>query len=453
MRNDHGSLMSDASTSRGRGRIDFVIKRLWASSSVRGFAILTSGTVLAQALPVLLTPLVTRLYSADEIGMLGLWTSFVTFAMSVVTLGYSQAIVAAKNDSESAELAILSTRLVIPMSVLAGVFFIFLIQNELLGYGELPVWSALAMVASLALTGVFFILRYWLVRFGQYREISTVTVSQSVGRMLTQVIAGFLGVGWVGLIAGELVGRAAGMGRAWRSSRASFRASLPPIETGRLRRLAHENKDFAIYATPSSLINNLALVLPVPLITLHYGIHAAGQYSIASNVMVLPLALIGTSIGDIFHSRIAAISRTEPDKAIPLFTKVVLGLLTAGVFPMVMISLYGGQLFGTVLGPNWRMSGEIAGALTPWILLQFAARPASRLVQVYRGQRIKLAYDILVLSSVSGAISFGAMHGWSIVKTCTLLGWTQAFAYGIYILLLRRILRRNRLVNYSAPES
>lgn len=135
-----------------------------------------------------------------------------------------------------------------------------------------------------------------------------------------------------------------------------------------------------------------------------------------------------------------------------LFFSVVGGLFLIGVVPAVIVATWGDDLFPLVLGAEWQPAGRIAAAITPWILMQFAVNPVSRVAQVYQGQELKLVYDVLALISVAGVLGFGAHAEWSLVRTCMVLGWSQAIVYGVYVLLLMRILWKHQLINVMSPK-
>lgn len=418
------------------------LRRIQRAQFVRGVAVIAGGSAIAQAIPVVLTPILTRIYSPNDIGILALYTAFISFAANALTLGYSQAVVSARDEQEASDLVVLSALAVAPVSVLGAFLLMLLTVNDWLGYGDLPMWATLAMGGSLVLTGLFFTLRYWLVRAGAYRMISTATIAQSIGRMVTQVALGVPGLGSAGLIAGEVIGRGAGLRSMWSSTRGPVGRHAWPPDAKRLRSVAAAYKKFPLLATPSALLNSLALVLPVPLVSTYFGLTAAGQYSIATRVLILPLALIGASVGDVFHSRIALYARERPERAFPFFVRVSGVLFLVGLVPMAVVAVYGEPLWAMVLGDAWSTSGQIAAALAPWALMQLAVSPVSRVVAVYQGQELKLIYDALGLLSIVGVLSYGSYHDWSLVETCTILGWSQALVYGVYFVLLTRIVRR-----------
>jgi O-antigen/teichoic acid export membrane protein len=192
------------------------------------------------------------------------------------------------------------------------------------------------------------------------------------------------------------------------------------------------------------MIDNLALTLPVPLAASLFGVAAAGQYAVATRVLLVPLALIGASVADVFHNRIARYAREDPDRARTFFLMVAAGLFAVGLVPMLVVTLAGERLFPLVLGGDWELAGRIAAAIAPWALTALAVSPVSRVVLVYDGQRYKLIYDVLSLLVVVGTFQLGKAGEWSMTLTVTALGWAQAVLYGIYFLLLLRIVSRSR---------
>lgn len=71
----------------------------------RGVSILVSGTAAAQALTVLAAPLLTRLYSPDDFGLLAVYASLLSLIMVVSSLRYKLAIRLPEDDGEAANVA------------------------------------------------------------------------------------------------------------------------------------------------------------------------------------------------------------------------------------------------------------------------------------------------------------------------------------------------------------
>lgn len=406
---------------------------------IRGIAILAGGAIIAQALPLLLTPILTRLFTPADMGLLALYLAFLGFATTGTTFGYSLAIVAAKHELQAADLTLVSGLLTFPFSIAAALFFWLLTDRGWIGFDALPSETAILMFPSLTLTGLFFTMRYWLVRNENYAAISSATVSQSASRTGSQIVLGVGSGGWVGLVLGEIVGRGVGLRLMWRQCWPAVTSQSFPLDITRLTRVILDYWKFPILSAPSSMLNSLALVLPVPLISAYFGLQAAGHFSLASRVLLLPLALIGMSVGDVFHNRIAEYSREGIASTRSFFLKVAVALFLMGILPMGMVFMFGESLFAIILGDQWATSGQLAAAITPWALAQLTVSPLSRVVTVFQRQELKLVYDLLCILSVFSILSLGHNQNWSLIWTCTILAWSQTFVYGVYFLLLYRI--------------
>jgi len=93
-------------------------KRLPEGSFLKNVATLMTGTVFAQALLVLLAPILTRLYDAESFGVFSLYTSIVGFLTVIACLRYERAIVLPEKDEDAANLLALSMLICFSMAVI-----------------------------------------------------------------------------------------------------------------------------------------------------------------------------------------------------------------------------------------------------------------------------------------------------------------------------------------------
>ena len=75
---------------------------------VYGVSLLLGGTAGAQMLTVLAAPLLTRLYSSEDFGLLSVYTSLLALIGVVSSLRYELAIPLPEDDGEAANVAVLS---------------------------------------------------------------------------------------------------------------------------------------------------------------------------------------------------------------------------------------------------------------------------------------------------------------------------------------------------------
>jgi O-antigen/teichoic acid export membrane protein len=240
-----------------------------------------------------------------------------------------------------------------------------------------------------------------------------------------------------GLLLGETVGRGIGMGRMARKAWPVIRKYA--INVRDARKVLGSNRQFPLYSTPSSFLNILGTSLPLPLLVALYGADVGGYYSLVWRVLAVPVALVGASMADAFHSRAALYAREDPKRLLWFFHSTSVGLLAIGIVPALMIFFFGEQIFLFGFGVQWRLSGTIASIVAPWFLTSFIVSPLSRLVYVLHGQRLKLIYDTLILGGNLMAFFFSRHFGWPMLQTVTVMSVMNTASKVVYYCVLFRI--------------
>ena len=86
----------------------------------RNVLTLLTGTTVAQLIPFLISPIITRLYSPEDLGRLALFVSIISILSIISTCKYDAAILLPKEESNAFALYYLS-------NILVGAFFIALL--------------------------------------------------------------------------------------------------------------------------------------------------------------------------------------------------------------------------------------------------------------------------------------------------------------------------------------
>jgi lipopolysaccharide exporter len=423
-----------------RSRLILLGKR-W--SFARDVATLGAGTGAAQIFTIASAPVITRLYTPNDLGVLGLFTSFLSVATVATSLKYELGIVSAADEQQAADLTCVSMLLSLPLSIVAGGFFSAAIRLGWLGFHDIPGYAALLMIPALVLTGIFAALRYWMIRRERFGLISQTFVAQQATRSISQIILGTLHTGDGGLLIGELIGRAIGvqsmLRQAWPALRKGF-LSNPYREKLRVLRT---NFKLPVYSLPSSLIDALAANMTLPLLVQLYGSRAGGHFALLQKVLAVPLGLIAFSVADAFHSRLARCARQDPEQMLSLFRRTSAGLFIIGFLPTLALGLIGPQLFAFVFGEQWAAAGTMAALCAPWFLAQFVVSPLSRLVFVLRGQESKLIYDIVLLVSIFLVYTSAVSRGWPLLQTVWAFTLVNTGSYVLYYFILHRIVAKS----------
>jgi lipopolysaccharide exporter len=405
-------------------------------------AILAGGTAAGQLVSLLAAPLLTRLYAPEDMGLLGLYVAFVSTASMMTALRYDYAIVAARTIAEAAHLAVVALALLLPTSLVLSLTLLLLIESGVLGFGALPTSACTLVLLSLLVTGAVGVLRYWFVRQERFPLISGILVSQTSMRSFSQVGFGLIGLGWTGLLVGDIVGRVFGIGRLARRAWAPIVHEVWPLDPRAVWRAVTAQRKFPLFDMPSAVIDGLAISLIVPLVAQTYGPQSAGYIALVYAVQAAPVAFIGGSVADVFHARMANYIRHEPSKMRSLFFSTSGALLLLGLVPALLVMVFGPRLFELVFGERWSTAGQLAAIMAPWALAALVVSPVSRVIALLHAQELKFVYDALALSGVVATLMFGASQGLELFDSIRLLSAAQVLGYVVYFGLLVHVLRR-----------
>lgn len=389
-------------------------------------SLLVGGTAVSQALTVLAAPLLTRLYTPDDFGLLGGFASLVATLGAFLTLRYSLAIPLPKSDDDAAHVAVLSLliagTIVIAITVLLGTFGAEALRA--LNFDALVphMWLLPVALTFVALNDVF---TYWAIRLSAFGVVTRTTVARGIAGLTTQLAGAPLGA--QGLLLGNVAGAVAGsftLASAGLRSQRGARLRRPII--GEVRRLASRYRRFPLFSAPAGLFNTLGVQLPPLLFVSLFSPTAAGQYVLAHRVLSLPMGLLGKALADVFLSRAAEARRT--DSLGPLVTAIHSALARTAMPAAIGLMLVGPPLFGVVFGPDWEVAGQLARWMAPWIYLVFVTSPLSSLFTVLEKQVQGAAFQATLLIARTAAILIGSQTG-EIVHTVVLFSGASALCW------------------------
>lgn len=420
------------------------LQRVLRSGGVgRHAMVLAGGATVAQLLAAAAFPLLTRLYGPPELGQFGLVMAFLHLAAVGLTLRLEMAVVSAPSDPEAARVASAAI-VIVPIAATASAAIFFLLIVASIGrYGELaPAWALLVPIPLIAM-GLLAVLRSWMVRRQAFAPLSQIAMIQSGVRAGTQVTMGFLGVGSLGLVLGDLIGRAAGVSRLALRELPAIAAAGGGISGGGALDVLRRYWKYPVYSLPSSFLNALPHALVVPIVGQFYGIGLAGQYVLVGTVFAVPLAIVGASVADAFHGRIAELARVSPAAAMGFFVRTVGALALAGIVMGTAVFLGAPTVFPWLFGDEWQTAGYVAAVTAPRMVMHLIVSPVSRVIYVYGGQEAKLLFDSLLLIAIVGSLLTGYLLHLSFIAALAVLTAADVFTYAVYGGILWRLVHRS----------
>ncbi len=360
---------------------------------VKSVLTLLTGTVLAQIIGFAIYPLITRIYSPDDMGELGLFTRFVPFIATFATVRYEFALPIAKQDHHAFGLFRLSLRIafVCLFSVLIFGMCYAIFQPEPQDYLIFVLMSVGSAYASVWIS----LGTNWAIRKKAFKLISQQRVVNALGVSGLRLAFGYLGLGAFGLLLGTFIGTLVSSLVFFREFFTLKKEHQSVSQKKRMNALAKEYKSFPTMNLPHALID-LGVDSMIAWSIVHYFDKSEfGQYSLAFLVMKIPLSVVGQAIGQVFFNRVSEMSNFG-QSAIPLILKTLKTLFLFCIIPFTGIYFWGEELFSLIFGKEWNVAGKFAEQLVPYLFFNFMLSPMSTLPLIYGRQNQALYLGILV---------------------------------------------------------
>lgn len=366
---------------------------------------LMTGTTIAQAIPIAITPILTRMYSPEDFGVLALFVAITAIMGSVANGRYELAIMLPTEDDDAINIAAMGLLIATVLSVVLFFPAVFLndyitekLDNEFIGF-----W--LYFVPPVVwLLGLYNILNYLNNRKKSYKDMAQATVYKSVAQAAVQLGAGTVKATASGLISGQIISNLVANTRLALNAKRQYK--LSKISWLEMKRLAKRYIDFPKYSMWATLSNTLSYQLLNMLITVFYSVATLGFYSLAQRILGMPSSLIGDSIGRVYFQQ-AALEKNKTGKAVKIFkstTKKLMVLSCAFFIPLYFVLPL---VFAIAFGEEWRIAGEYSQLILPIFVFRFVSAALSTTNSVFEKQGLSLAWQIglLILSMTTLFVS------------------------------------------------
>ena len=407
------------------------------SSFASDVLILVGGTAFAQALSVLVAPILTRLYAPDAFGSAAVFASITTIIVVVACLRYELAIMLPARDEDAANLLAASLCAALLIAGLSGV--LVLVAGEpivrILNAPGLAPYLGLVPLSVLA-SGAFLALNYWNLRTRHFGRLSIAGAGGSVVTRGGELCMGALGHGEAGgLLGARVLGSAvvavALGGLTWRDDHGLFLGNV------RLRRVSHSFRrylKFPLVGAWGALMNSVAWQLPTMVLSVFFSQTVVGYYALANRIIQLPMALIGGAVAQVFFQR-ASEAHGKEDGLATTVEMVLQMLVAVALFPALSLAIAGPEIFGAAFGQTWSEAGTYAQILSVWLFFWFLFSPLSTVFAILERQELGLIahgaiffahlipvavggilgniYIALALFAGSGALVYGGLALWS----------------------------------------
>jgi len=382
------------------------IKNIFNDPFWKNVATLFTGTAIAQALPLLLLPVITRLYSKEILGIYFVYASIGFISQIVVSFQFQLAIVLPKEKKDANNLLIINFVIVLAVSLLMFLF-LFLFHNfisQFVKQKELLRWLYF-MPVSAFLLGIFNAISYYFNREKEYKIISTGKVLKTLSYSVIHITFGFIGFVKSGLIGGLIVGQL--ISAVFLFFKLVYNTEFKFIfNVNELKSLLIKYKDIPLFNTVISFLNMLSNQLPLFLLTRFFNAEAAADYGLANRIVTTPMGLIGQSVGQVFYQEASVIK--NQNKTLENIVKTTYKrLFKIGIIPFILLAVFAPFIFKIVFNTEYESSGQITRILIPWLFLMFLNSPLTFIITILNKQKKMIVYDVFLLISRFVALLLG----------------------------------------------
>ena len=374
------------------------------SSFVRKCWLVASGTIAGQALVILSSPLLTRLYSPEEFGLFAVFGALVGIAGSTTGLRFEYAVPLLGDEQDAAAMVglVVLTSILLGLVAIAGIWFFGAFLAGVVEAPSLAPWLWL-LPPAIVVWGFGSALSYWSVRRATYGVNGFNRTLQLGSQTAGQVGLGVAGLGAPGLILGYLLGYVVRMGHyLWRLTAADRRLLVSP-SFRRMWRNAQANWRYPAFAFPSSLLAQISQLAPALLVAALFGPAMAGFYALSQRIMGLPVRMLSEAASQVFLGEMRDLGQADLHR---LFLRTVILFTGLGLIGMLPILLFAQPLFVLIFGEAWREAGVLAQLLVPLYIARFVSLPISQLLNALNRQDMHLF--LAILNNLTLVVSFGA---------------------------------------------
>jgi O-antigen/teichoic acid export membrane protein len=387
---------------------------------LRATLTLLAGGVLAQALPLALGPWLTRLYRPEAFGHYTVFAAVAANLAVVACARYDFALPLARDAAEARDLMALCLR-----SLLAVTALTVVLAAAFAAGGAPAHWWWLPVAVAVAAAVQW--LTSWATRSQRYTALSASRFTQYGGGALAQAAGGLAQLGTTGLVVGPVVAGAAAIG--WLRTPAPLGGwrGLWRVPRSAWWAVARRYREFPLLNTPHAFAGALQDTLAVALVVAYTGEAAAGFWGLALRYLKAPASLVGGAVSQA-HRRAAG---TAPAAQARAALRRVMATLALIAVPLVLVlMLFGPDLFALAFGERWRAAGVLARALAPYIGVHFIASPLAVVTLAWRAQawalKLALVGQLMFVGALAAGLHLGGLQGgaWAVSAAMLLyFGW------------------------------
>jgi len=408
------------------------------SPFIKYITILTSGSLLAQLITIATVPLITRLYTPEDIGIYMYFVSVAILFMPILNGRYDMSIVTEEKNERILPLIKLSLVIAFCSSVLIstiyGIYLFF--SKQYYSY----LYTVPLLFLLLLSYGAINVLTSYNNRRKEYKLLTHMIVIRSTFQNVGAIIFGLFKVGVIGLLFSYTAGQIMGINRQAKSLRPYLR-DVKKVSTKEMSEVLKLHYKQPLFSVPALFANSLSYSSITFFIEALFGISILGFYSISVRMLVLPISVISGNVSKVFFEE-ASREYNDTGQFFRALKKTVL-FQSALAIPMVIGMMFlAPQIFGFVFGESWGQAGVYVKILAPLFGVRFIVTTITPGLLIAKKQNYELVLQLLFILVTSFSFLLTKLFSLSVEMFLIYICVSNTFIYIIFFFVILRISKK-----------
>lgn len=358
----------------------------------RNIAFLLGGTGIAQVFTFAVSPVLTRLYTPKDFGVLGVILAVSSIIAVVAHFRLNLAIALAASLEQAK--VILKSSIIITFIVCALLSCSTYIYGQVVGDQHYTILITFLIFIFSLLNSNIDLLNYWQSYRNRHKESARNSVIRSISTGIFQIVLNSFTS--LGLILGAIIGASASIFMYVREIYKVGESRITaPINLKIIKETVKEYKTFPLYSMPQGFLASASLnAVPIVLGSV-FGIAVAGQYWLAYRILLAPIALLGGAYRQVLHPLFSNVKTPIQIKlqAAKTHTLYFFMLLIPVMF---LCFLYLEDIFKLIFGVGWTQAGSFAGWLILCFSLDIAKIPSISIIHALKLHKKFLIFEFIL---------------------------------------------------------
>ncbi len=361
---------------------------------------ISASNMVMYLLPLIVTPILSRLYSPSQYGEWGIFSSFISIICLAQFAGIDNTLIKCEED-ETEPLTTLCAILGFLFTFIVAFAFYIGTKLDLSFFVYFPNKTLLVVYL---LIYIFYTIGFNLCnRQEKYNTLSIANVVQGGSQAFFRIAFGIIGIlVFNGLILGTTIALLNVSVFLFIRLKATKFSICRKNWWAQVRKLIVKYRKFPLYDAPSSILSFAAFNLPTLILAYYFGKQDIGCFSMVMQLLLIPMSLVGSAMGRVFYQEICKENTSQFTQHTTERMIKTLGFIS--ILPLLFLVCGGDKILVWFLGAKWGNAGMIALSLALWSFPTILTQPLLPLFRYKNKQNIMLLYDVLYFIFGIGSI-------------------------------------------------